>query len=187
MGGHRRRRICGGHYRCMFMEKIMRTIPVIFAVLALTAKAAPAQNRLRPPQITGDVVADTKANLGLDSKGVSGKTNLLQALNQITIPDLEATVQIFDTFKNANGKACAAAWLDLLKANESVDAKTLPEPHLFSDLAKLYNLHVATQSGAALKTACAAMKEDLGSGLLGGLGGIAAVTKLAPVLGLFGL
>jgi hypothetical protein len=31
------------------------------------------------------------------------------------------------------------------------------------------------------------MKEDLGSGLLGGLGGIAAVTKLAPVLGLFGL
>ena len=96
-------------------------------------------------------------------------------------------MQIFDTFKNANGKACAAAWLDLLKANESVDAKTLPEPHLFSDLAKLYNLHVATQSGAALKTACAAMKEDLSSGLLGGLGGIAAVTKLAPVLGLFGL
>jgi hypothetical protein len=171
----------------------MRTITILAAV-ALTAamcgvNQAHAQTRpqLRPPQITGDIVADTKANLGLNPRGVSGKADLLQALNQITIPDLEAAVQILDTFKNVNGKACAAAWLDLLKANESVDAKTLPEPHLFSDLAKLYNLHVATQSGAPLKTACAAMKEDLGSGLLGGLGGLAAISKLAPVFALFGL
>jgi hypothetical protein len=164
---------------------------VILAALALCVSGcgmspALAQQR-RAPQITGDIVADTKANLGLNSKGASGKTDLLQALNQITISDLEATVTIFDTFKNANGKACAAAWLDLLKANEAADAKTLPEPHLFSDLAKLYNLHVAMQSGAPLKTACAAMKDDLSSGLLSGLGGVAAVSKLAPVLGLFGL
>jgi hypothetical protein len=165
----------------------MRILATMVAGLALFATSAPAQQQPRRPQVTGDIIADTKANLGLNSKGVSGKTDLLQALNQITIPDLEATVQIFDTFKNANGRACAAAWLDLLKANESVDARALPEPRLFSDLAKLYNLHVAMQSGAPLKTACAAMKEDLSSGLLGGLGGVAAVSKLAPVLGLFGL
>jgi hypothetical protein len=152
------------------------------------AQQVAATQRLRPPQITGDLIADTRANLGLDPKtGASNKTDLLQALNQITIVDLDAAVQIFDTFKNPNGKACAAAWLDLLKANEAVDAKTLPEPHLFSDLAKLYNLHVATQSGAPLKTACAAMKDDLGSGLLGGLGGVATISKLTPLLGLFGL
>lgn len=106
---------------------------------------------------------------------------------QITIADLTAAKQIFDAAKNTNGSACAGAWLTLAQANATIDAAALPDPHVFSFLAKAYNLHVALQTGAPLRTACAAMKDDLNSGLLGIGGGATAVTKLVPALAMFGL
>lgn len=106
---------------------------------------------------------------------------------QVTIADLTAAKQIFDAAKNTNGSACASAWLALAQANATANTTAADDQHLFSFLAKAYNLHVALQSGAPLRTACAAMKDDLNNGLLGISGGAAAVTKLVPALAMFGL
>lgn len=126
-----------------------------------------------PAQLNQSIDADIKAKIA--------------QFEQVTIADLTAAKQIFDAAKNTNGAACAAAWLALAQANATIDAAALPDPHVFSFLAKAYNLHVALQPNASLRTACAAMKDDLNGGLLGIGGGAAAVTKLVPALAMFGL
>lgn len=154
------------------------------AGLMLALLAGPASAQTRKPQFTGNLIADVKANNAAVGDDIKAKIAQFEA---VTIADLTAAKQIFDAAKNANGSACAAAWLALAQANATIDAATLPDPHLFSFLAKAYNLHVALQPGASLRTACAAMKDDLNGGLLGIGGGAAAVTKLVPALAMFGL
>lgn len=111
----------------------------------------------------------------------------LAQFEQVTVQDLQATVKIFEAAKNTNGLTCAQAWLALAQANATVDATQLPKFHLFATFAKLYNIHLAFQGGSPVRTACAAMKDDiLGSG--GGiLGGAALVKKLLPAMGLLGI
>jgi hypothetical protein len=111
----------------------------------------------------------------------------LAQFEQVTVDDLDAAVKIFAAANNAAGQTCASAWLNLAKANATVNATTLPKLHLFADLAKLYNIHTAFQAGSAVRNACAIMKDDiLGSGT-GILGGASLVKKFVPALAMLGI
>lgn len=122
---------------------------ILLATVALSLLAGPAM--AQKPRLTGDIVADTKANFAGTSAAAPGSVSgikpleLIQKIAAIAAPDLSYAAALA-TKANTNGSQvrlkCVQAIQDLNKqisgtglTDSTGAALTMPaEPHIFTDL-----------------------------------------------------
>ena len=151
----------------------MKKIGVAIAAILLTATSASAQ--IKKPQITGNVVEDTKANLGISSP--TGAASVLtgnpekdiQALwNKIVLAsnaDLNYAAALATSANTASSKIRLQCWSAIIALNTQANGTTLknadgtpmvkPDPHLFTDVEQLAEVIDNLSPQGPLFTSCA--------------------------------
>lgn len=176
---------------------------VILLGLVLGALAFPggAQAQIKKPQITGDVVADTKANLGVGNQntapGAAPPTikpqELMQKIVALAAPDLVYAVALA-TKANTNAATVRVGCLKAVQALNAqvsgtglVDASgnplTMPaEPHIFTDLEMAAEGIDALSPTGPLFTSCAGAAALAGMNVLAFINAMVAGTAAAAIV-----
>lgn len=175
-------------------------IGALLGIFAFTGDArAQTPTPIKRPQITGDVVADTKANLGLGGSGgglrsSSGSplNNILGALDDVLLPDLQYALKLAQASDSKVTAPCFQAWIDIINkrkvalTNADGTAVELPNPRLFTDFEKAVELRNALQPDSSFSIACAPVilmvKLDILSFMGKVIGGGAGLAALVPGL-----
>lgn len=133
----------------------------IILALMMLALASPAFAQIKKPQITGNIVADTKANLGSGSVGTgSVSSNLLQALDDKFLPDLIYAKKLSDASGNKITGTCYQAWIDIIQKRKTAVTNAdgtpmdLPQPRIITDFEKAVELRNALQPESDFMIAC---------------------------------
>jgi hypothetical protein len=138
---------------------ILKVLVVGFLPLALLVVAAGspamAQTRLRPPQITGNVIEDTKANLGL---GGGGSTNGLDSIATVLAKpfqdianfigaDADGAVALATAIPNIQDGHGQQCWIAMQSFGAIVKAHPIPITfHVINDYESLRLLGIATNN-----------------------------------------
>jgi hypothetical protein len=169
---------------------------LLLAVLILGALAFPvdASAQIKRPQITGNVVADTRANLGIGGAGPSSGplVNILGALDDAMLPDLQYALKMATAADSKVTAPCFQAWIDIINkrkvavTNSDGSPMDLPNPRLFTDFEKAVELRNALQPGSDFMLKCSPVitmvKLDVLSFLGKVIGGGAGLATLVPGL-----
>lgn len=169
---------------------------VAIAVIGLFAFAGDAHAQLRKPQVTGDVVADAKANLGIAHPAArltgSPVNDLLGALDAKLLPDLQYAQKLASASGSKVTAPCYQAWIDIIltrqKAltDEQGNALPLPDPHLVSDFEKMVELRNALQPDSDFMLKCSPVASMVKKDIIGFIGvvisGGAGLATLVPGL-----
>lgn len=149
----------------------MRFAVILALVLAgLLAPQARAQGPLpqrnpvarpHPPQITGDIVADTKANFGAEG----GAEGLWQKIVTASLDDLRYAKALADNTGTTGGKMRSACYGALITANQQANgiglkdsagaAITKPDPALVTNFEQIAEVADNLQPTSPLIVACA--------------------------------
>src|ERR1700733_14048891 len=110
--------------------------PIISGLTAwvmLFAATAEAQQRPRPPQITGEIVADTKANLvalkttaGTAASALLTPDELWMKIQSASVNDLTYAEALADSIGSPGAKlrsACYAAWITVIDQAQGTGLK----------------------------------------------------------------
>lgn len=155
--------------------------------------------KIRPPQITGDVVGDTKANLGIGGASSVGSkltgsaiTDLQSALNAKLLPDLQYALKLAQASNNTVTSDCFSAWIDIITSQQNAVKNpdgtdlAMPDPHLIADFEKLVELRNALQPESKFNVKCSPvasmLKRDLASFMGVVISGGAGLATLVPGL-----
>jgi hypothetical protein len=147
-------------------------IAVLAAWLVLFVAPAEAEQRLRPPQITGDIVADTKANLaavktatGTAASALLTPDELWMKIQSASVNDLTYAKALADSIGSPGAKlrsTCYAAWITVIDQAQGTglkdakgDALTRPDPALFTTFEQLADVADNLQPTSPFMVACA--------------------------------
>lgn len=178
--------------------KIVGALLVAMALALLALPQGAMAQALRKPQITGNVVEDTKANLGIGSSSGSVLTGnpskdliaLYTKLQAVSLVDLKYAQNIATKKSNKAAGQCWSAIITQIEqdqqANLGADGNPLPtpDPHLFTDVERLSDMINSLGPNSDLMVGCGSFANQakmnvvtLISTILAGGAGIAA---LAP-------
>jgi hypothetical protein len=140
---------------------------VLLAVLCLGALAFPgdAGAQVKRPQITGNIAADTRANLGLGGTAGQAATsplgNILGALDDKVLPDLQYALKLATAADSRVTAPCYQAWIDIINkrkvavTNPDGSPMDLPQPRIITDFEKAIELRNALQPDSEFSIKCA--------------------------------
>jgi hypothetical protein len=176
---------------------VANVLLVAFALSFLLAggDAAMAQTPLKRPQITGNIVDDTKANLGLGGQSTvasKGLNDILGALDDKLLPDLQYALKIATATDSKVTAPCYQAWIDIIQkrkasvANADGSPVDLPNPRLITDFEKAVELRNALQPDSDFMRMCSPVanmvKQDMVKFIGMVLAGGAGLATLVPGL-----
>lgn len=163
----------------------------IILAFAMLAVASPAFAQIKKPQITGNIVADTRANLGIGGATTSGP-NLLQALDEKILPDLQYALRLATASSSKVTAPCYQAWIDIIqtrqKAVTNADGSPmdLPNPRLITDFEKAVELRNSLQPDSQFMISCSPVASMVKKDIVGFIGlvisGGAGLATLVPGL-----
>lgn len=176
------------------MVKIMLVAFVLSFLVA--GGSAQAQVKLKPPQVTGNIVEDAKANLGIPHNSGSVLTGnpqkdliaLYGKLQAVSLVDLKYALNIAT---KKNNKAAGQCWSAIITQIEQDQTANLddkgqplptPDPHLFTDVERLSDVINSLGPNSDLMVGCGSFANQakmnvvqlIGTILAGGAG-IAAI------------
>jgi len=154
----------------------------LFIIIILFLISGPAFAQLRKPQITGNIVEDTKANLGISSGKAAPSPDLISKIQQVALADLEAASADAKATGDTVAAPCYDAWITLIKAQQSVNAGSMPDPHVITFFQRDRDLVNALRPGSPMKVACAPLAEELKQDVLTLLSKIAGGALTMPAL-----
>jgi hypothetical protein len=131
---------------------------------------------LKPPQITGNIAADAKANFGAAQSVVTGKPvadpapiDVWKAIMTVALPDLVYSSALSGSAGTPASKIRKQCWEALITANKQaqgtglVDANNValakPDPHFFTDVELLAETIDNLSPSGPLLTSCAGAAE----------------------------
>jgi hypothetical protein len=139
--------------------------PLVVPTVPLVATTGHAQ--VRKPQITGDIVADTKANFGNAKSAVdpvAAADELWKKIQSASAADLKYAKALADNVASPGAKlraTCYGAWIVTIEQSQGVGLKdqsgnalTQPEPHVFSSFEQLAEIADNLQPTGPLMAAC---------------------------------
>lgn len=160
------------------MKAIVRIAAFLIVVCFLAGPyPAMAQKKL---QVTGDPVADIKANLGINKPG-SGLTgnplnDIIGALDAKLLPDLQYALKLATASGSKVTAPCYTAWIDIInvrqKAVEDAQGQALPmpDPHVISDFEKLVELRNSLQPDSQFMISCSPVASMVKKDIIGFIG-----------------
>lgn len=160
---------------------------LIAVALFFGVDGAQAQNRL---QVTGNPIADTKANLGLSPGTGSVATtkatpDLITKIQQVAIADLRTASADAKATGDTVAAPCYDAWITLIEAQQSAQAAAPSDPslpHVIATFQRDRDLVNALRPGSPMKVACAPLAEELKQDVLTLLSKIAGGVLTVPAL-----
>lgn len=136
----------------------MKRLMIVALALLLTS---PAFAQIKKPQITGNLPADIKANLGVGGTSAGSPAgNLLQALDDKLLPDLLYAKKLADASGNKITGVCYQAWIDIIQKRKTAVTNAdgtpmdLPQPRIITDFEKAVELRNALQPESDFMIAC---------------------------------
>lgn len=162
-------------------------LAIVFSLLA-----SPAFAQLKKPQITGNIVADTRANLGGGGSSSGSSPNLLQALDEKILPDLQYALKLALASGSKVTAPCYQAWIDIIQTRQTAVTNAdgtvldLPQPRLITDFEKAVELRNSLQPDSPFMIACSPVASMVKKDIAGFIGlvisGGAGLATLVPGL-----
>ncbi len=181
------------------VAKIAAAGAVLLALLIGSSWMNPASAQTRrAPQITGDPVADIKANLGINQPGTgltgSPLNDIIGALDVKLLPDLQYALKLATASGSKVTAPCYQAWIDIINVRQKAvqDSATppqaipLPDPHIITDFEKLVELRNSLQPDSEFMIRCSPVASMVKKDIVGFIGlvisGGAGLATLVPGL-----
>jgi hypothetical protein len=180
------------------VAKILIVAFVLSALLGSGSAQAQTQG-LKRPQITGNVIADTKANLGIGVGTVAAGSgnplgDIIGALDVKLLPDLQYALKLATASGSKVTAPCYQAWIDIINVRQKAvqddatppQALPMPDPHLITDFEKLVELRNSLQPDSEFMIRCSPVASMVKKDIVGFIGivisGGAGLATLVPGL-----
>ncbi len=170
-------------------SNIVPVAKVLLLAFALSFLLAPdpASAQLKRPQITGNIVADTKANLGGSSLGLTGDpiNDIVAALDAKMLPDLQYALKLATASGSKVTAPCYKAWIDIIQTRQdAVKDEQMPDPAVITKFEKLVELRNSLQPDSAFMVACSPVANMVKKDIIGFIGQVMAGGAGLAALGL---
>lgn len=167
-------------------KRVAAVMVIGFALGWLLAPQAHAQGR---PQITGNIVNDTRANLGLPGAGNVSTTkatpDLITKIQQVAVADLKTASADAKATGDTVAAPCYDAWITLIEAQQAAQASAPSDPsvpHVITTFQRDRDLVNALRPGSPMKVACAPLAEELKQDVMTLLSKIAGGVLTVPLM-----
>lgn len=185
--------------RTFLMSKVAAPSSTLVCAILLTAMAAQAQLRLKPPQLTGNLAKDAAANFGIKpptSATAETPDELWKQIQSASVADLKYAKALADNVASPGSRlrsACYGAWVATIEQSQGVGLKSAngdtlaqPDPRVFSSFEQPAEIADNLQPTGSLMSACApawtALKLSATQFFATVVGGVAGLSALGITL-----
>ncbi len=137
-------------------------VMILLSVALLSASVVTASAQQKRPQVSGNLIADIKANNAAGVSPIAGVQALVDAFEKVELGDLKVARAYADSENDQAATSCYDAWIDQVERLARVrDENPAGDgPQLITAFQKARNLVKRLDTDSPLRMACAALAAD---------------------------